>query len=271
MKVALGQFAVDREWQNNVTTISAFMSAAQKNGADLLVLPEGVLARDITNPNMVLTSAQPLDGPFVTQLLAASKGSAMTTMLCVHIPNGEGKVWNTLLAIRDGAIVAQYRKLHLYDAFSVQESENVLAGEDVPPLLTIAGLNVGLMTCYDIRFPEMARRLVLDGADVLVLPSAWIKGPLKESHWELLVRARALENTVYLVAVGECGVKNIGNSMVVDPLGVVIVQAPEVPALLYADIQPERLAYARQALPVLANRRFKKPLLDGEHGSQTGD
>lgn len=265
MKVALGQFAVDREWQQNATTIAGLMSAAQQNGADLLVLPEGVLARDITNPNMVLTAAQPLDGPFVTHLLEASRGNNLTTMLCVHIPNGEGKVWNTLLALRNGEIVAQYRKLHLYDAFSVQESENVLAGETIPPLLTIAGLNVGLMTCYDIRFPELARRLVLDGADVLVLPSAWIKGPLKEAHWELLVRARALENTTYLVAVGECGVKNIGNSMVVDPLGVVVVQAPETPALIYADIEPERLAYARQALPVLANRRFNKPMLDGEN------
>lgn len=170
-----------------------------------------------------------------------------------------------LLALRDGEIIAQYRKLHLYDAFSVQESENVLPGEAIPPLLTIAGLNVGLMTCYDIRFPELARRLVLDGADVLVLPSAWIKGPLKEAHWELLVRARALENTTYLVAVGECGVKNIGNSMVVDPLGVVVVQAPETPALVYADIQPERLAHARQVLPVLANRRFQKPTLEGEN------
>ncbi|MEH2920404.1 deaminated glutathione amidase [Samsonia erythrinae] len=265
MKVALGQFAVDREWRHNAAAITDLMSAAQQNGADLLVLPEGVLARDITNPNMVLTAAQPLDGPFISHLLEASKGSNLTTMLCVHIPNGEGKVWNTLLALRNGEIIAQYRKLHLYDAFSVQESDNVLAGEDVPPLLTIAGLNVGLMTCYDIRFPELARRLTLDGADVLVLPSAWVKGPLKEAHWELLVRTRALENTTYLVAVGECGPRNIGNSMVVDPLGVVVVQAPETPALVYAEIQPERLAYARQQLPVLAHRRFKKPMLDGEN------
>ncbi|WP_409310622.1 deaminated glutathione amidase [Pectobacterium sp. B1J-3] len=264
MKVALGQFAVDREWQNNATTITGFMSDAQRHGADLLVLPEGVLARDVTNPNIVLTAAQPLDGPFITQLLTASKGSDLTTVMCIHIPDGHQKVWNTLVALRNGEIIAQYRKLHLYDAFAVQESENVVAGEAVPPLLTIAGLNVGLMTCYDIRFPELARRLTIDGADVLVLPAAWLKGPLKESHWELLVRTRALENTAYLVAVGECGVKNIGNSMVVDPLGVVIVQAPEVPALLFADILPERLVQVRQTLPVLTHRRFKPPVLDRE-------
>lgn len=120
------------------------------------------------------------------------------------------------------------------------------------------------MTCYDVRFPELARRLALDGAQVLVLPAAWVKGPLKESHWELLVRARALENTAYVVAVGECGVRNIGNSMVVDPLGVVVVQAPETPALVYADVDPARLSYAREVLPSLDNRRFATPRLPNE-------
>ncbi|MBN3074625.1 hydrolase, partial [Pectobacterium brasiliense] len=78
----------------------------------------------------------------------------------VHIPIGEGKVWNSLLALRNGEIVAQFRKLHLYDSLSLHESENVMAGEEVPPLFTIAGWNVGQMTCYDIRYPELARRLV---------------------------------------------------------------------------------------------------------------
>ncbi len=264
MKVALGQFAVDKEWQNNVTTTLSLMEQAEQAGADLLVLPEGILARDITNPKLVLTAAQPLDGPFMTQVLAASQGNNMTTMMSIHVPNGTDKVWNTLVAVRNGEIIAQYRKLHLYDAFAMKESENVVPGEDVPPLVNVAGLNVGLMTCYDVRFPELARRLVLDGADLLVLPAAWVKGPLKETHWELLVRARALENTTYVVAVGECGVRNIGNSMVVDPLGVVIVQAPETPALVYADIDPKRTAYARDVLPALANRRFVAPRLPHE-------
>ena len=264
MKVALGQFAVDKEWPNNVTTTLSLMADAQQAGADLLVLPEGILARDITNPKLVLTAAQPLDGPFMTQVLAASRGTTMTIMMSIHVPNGVDKVWNTLVAIRNGEIIAQYRKLHLYDAFSMKESENVVPGDVVPPLVSVAGLNVGLMTCYDVRFPELARRLVLDGAQVLVLPAAWVKGPLKETHWELLVRARALENTAYVVAVGECGVRNIGNSMVVDPLGVVVAQAPEVPALIYADIDPARIAYARDILPALANRRFAAPRLPHE-------
>jgi predicted amidohydrolase len=167
-----------------------------------------------------------------------------------------------LIAIRNGEIIARYDKLHLYDAFAMQESRNVTAGNEVPPLVEVAGMKVGLMTCYDVRFPEQARRLVLDGADVLVLPAAWVKGPLKEMHWEVLVTARALENTCYMVAVGECGPRNIGNSLVVDPLGVAIAKAAEAPALVFADLDPARIAHARHVLPVLENRRFARPELN---------
>jgi predicted amidohydrolase len=197
----------------------------------------------------------------MTQLLQASRGCGLTVMLSVHVPAPDGRAWNTLVALRDGVVLAQYRKLHLYDAFSMQESANVAPGDAVAPLIEVAGIKVGLMTCYDVRFPELARRLAIDGAEVLALPSAWVKGPLKESHWEVLVTARALENTCYVVAAGECGERNIGRSMVVDPLGVAIAQAAEAPALVFAEIDPARIAHARQVLPVLQNRRFAKPEL----------
>ncbi len=261
MKVAMGQFMVAREWQANADSCIALMQEARQGGADLLVLPEGVLARDNADPDFVLKAAQPLDGPFVALLLAASRGNSLTTMMNVHVPAPLDKAWNVLIAIRNGDIIANYRKLHLYDAFSVQESRNVTAGDEVPPLVEVAGMRVGLMTCYDVRFPELARRLALDGADVLVLPSAWVKGPLKEMHWEVLVTARALENTCYVVAVGECGPRNIGCSLTVDPLGVAIARGAEGPALVFASLSAERIAYARRQLPVLENRRFSSPRL----------
>ncbi|MGY3179941.1 deaminated glutathione amidase [Ewingella americana] len=262
MKVALGQFAVAKEWQTNVETCLSLMKKSEQAGVDLLVLlPEGILARDITDPDLVLKAAQPLDGPFVSQLLAASVGNQMTTMMSVHTPTPDGRAWNVLISLRDGKIISEYRKLHLYDAFSTQESKNVTPGKDIPPLVEVAGFKVGLMTCYDVRFPELARRLVLDGADALVLPAAWVKGPLKEMHWEVLVTARALENTTYVVAVGECGERNIGNSMVVDPLGVAIARAAEAPALVFAELDKARLEHARKVLPVLDNRRFDVPQL----------
>jgi predicted amidohydrolase len=261
MRVALGQFAVGKVADENARTCADLMQRAHAGGAELLVLPEGVLARDITDPGIVRRSAQPLDGPFVTQLLEAGRGNRLTTLFAVHVPAPDGRVWNTLVAIRAGAIIARYRKLHLYDAFSTKESANVIAGDAIPPLLDVGGLKVGLMTCYDVRFPELARRLAIDGADLIALPTAWLRGSLKEMHWEVLVTARALENTVYVAAAGECGERNIGASMVVDPLGIVVARAGEAPALVFAEVDPARLEHARKALPVLQNRRFARPEL----------
>ncbi|MFG1175056.1 deaminated glutathione amidase [Erwiniaceae bacterium CAU 1747] len=261
MKVAAGQFAVRRDWQENADICLRLMRDAADAGARLLVLPEAVLARDNGDPDWGVRSAQPLDGPFISQLLAASLNNTLTTILTLHVPDGEGRVFNTLIAIQLGEIKARYNKLHLYDAFSMQESRNVSAGDELPPLIDIDGIKVGLMTCYDLRFPEMARRLVLDGASLLVLPAAWVRGPHKEMHWEVLVTARALENTCYVLAVGECGPRNIGNSLLVDPLGIAAVRAAEGPTLLTAEVDPQRIADVRQTLPVLVNRRFARPEL----------
>lgn len=261
MKVAAGQFAVCRDWQENAQICIGLMAQAAQQGVKLLVLPEAVLARDNSDPDWGVRSAQPLEGPFVSELLAASRLYPLTTLLTLHVPAGDGRVFNTLIALRDGKVIARYDKIHLYDAFAVQESRLVSAGESLPPLIEVDGIRVGLMTCYDVRFPEMARRLVLDGASLLVLPAAWVRGPHKEMHWEVLVTARALENTCYVVAAGECGPRNIGNSMVVDPLGIAIARAAESPALLVADIDPQRIAEVRRALPVLDNRRFSRPEL----------
>lgn len=263
MKVAAGQFAVRREWQENADICCRLMADAAGQGVSLLVLPEAVLARDNGDSGWGVRCAQPLDGPFVARLLDASLESPLTTVLTLHVPASSGRVLNTLIVIRNGTIIARYDKLHLYDAFTMQESRNVDAGDRLPPLIEVDGIWVGLMTCYDLRFPELARRLVLDGASLLVLPSAWVRGAHKEMHWEVLVTARALENTCYMVAVGECGPRNIGNSMIVDPLGIVVARAAEYPALLVAEVDPERIADVRRVLPVLANRRFSRPELEG--------
>ena len=137
----------------------------------------------------------------------------------------------------------------------------MVPGDEVPGLVKIGPFTAGFMTCYDVRFPELARRLALDGADLLVLPAAWVKGPLKEMHWDLNVRMRALENTCFMAAVSECGPVNIGSSKVVNPLGVVTAQAGVTDELLLAEIDHDLVASTRAALPVLENRRFAKPEL----------
>ncbi|MBS1204292.1 MAG: hydrolase [Proteobacteria bacterium] len=139
----------------------------------------------------------------------------------------------------------------------MQESERVDAGSILPPLIEVGGMQVGLMACYDLRFPELA----LAGAQLLVLPAAWVRGPLKEQHWATLLSARALDTTCYVVAAGECGNKNIGQSRVIDPQGVTIAAATEAPQLIYADVTADRVTQTREKLPILQNRRFATPQL----------
>lgn len=261
MIVAVGQFAVTADWHENARLCVELMAQSARQGAALLVLPEALLARDDNDPDLSVKSAQPLDGGFLTLLLAESKSNRLTTILTVHVPTIQGRAENTLVVLREGKIIAHYAKLHLYDAFNVQESRLVDPGNQIPPLIEIDGIRFGLMTCYDLRFPEMALSLAIAGADALVLPAAWVKGPLKEHHWATLLTARALDTTCYVVASGECGNKNIGQSRVVDPLGVIIAAAGESPALLMAEIDRERIALARRQLPVLRNRRFAPPQL----------
>ena len=261
MIVAVGQFAVTADWHENARLCVELMAQSARQGAALLVLPEALLARDDNDPDLSVKSAQPLDGGFLTLLLAESKSNRLTTILTVHVPTIQGRAENTLVVLREGKIIAHYAKLHLYDAFNVQESRLVDPGNQIPPLIEIDGIRFGLMTCYDLRFPEMALSLAIAGADALVLPAAWVKGPLKEHHWATLLTARALDTTCYVVASGECGNKNIGQSRVVDPLGVTIAAAGESPALLMSEIDRERIALARRQLPVLRNRRFAPPQL----------
>ncbi len=206
-------------------------------------------------------SAQLLEGEFLGRLRRESKRNMMTTILTIHVPSTPGRAWNMLVALQAGNIVARYAKLHLYDAFAIQESRRVDAGNEIAPLLEVEGMKVGLMTCYDLRFPELALAQALQGAEIMVLPAAWVRGPLKEHHWSTLLAARALDTTCYMVAAGECGNKNIGQSRIIDPFGVTIAAASEMPALIMAEVTPERVRQVRAQLPVLNNRRFAPPQL----------
>ncbi len=261
MRVAVGQFAVTEEWQENLRTCQSLMRSASAQHADLLVLPEALLARADNDPDLSVKSAQPLDGAYVQGLLSTSRGTPLTTVLTIHVPTTAGRATNTLLAIRDGKILARYEKLHLYDAFRIQESRLVDAGVALPPLIEVAGMKVGLMTCYDLRFPELALSLALAGAELLALPAAWVRGAHKERHWETLLAARALDTTCWIAAAGECGNRNIGYSRVVDPFGITVAGAGETPALIVAEAPGARVAEVRAQLPVLKNRRFAQPRL----------
>lgn len=263
MRIAIAQFAVDREPNRNIETIRTYAMQASANGARVLLLPEGIIARDATDPYYPAHHAQPIDGPFVAALRAISAQTGIALMGTVHVISPETpKPSNVFLVIDNGEIRLVYRKIHLYDAFGERESDVIEPGNEVPPLITIDGWRFGVMTCYDLRFPELARAHAIAGADVLVVSAAWARGADKVSHWTTLCKARALENTCYLMACSEHSAHNIGHSMAVDPLAHVMAQS-ESDDVVFADFDRDTLDKARQTLPVLRNRRFTAPVLQG--------
>ncbi|HEY3529849.1 MAG TPA: carbon-nitrogen hydrolase family protein [Nocardioides sp.] len=222
-------------------------------GADLVVLPEA-FARDFGEPGSDLAPhAEPLDGPFVSEVerVAAERG---TTVVAGLFETTGAAPYNTVV-VRGGAHV-DYRKIHLYDSFGYRESDVLAAGPIEPATFQLDGATVGVMTCYDLRFPELARRLVDAGAEVVVVPSAWVAGPRKVEHWTTLLRARAIENTVYVVGVGQPGPRYTGHSTVVGPLGDVIVEGGDGEEILTAELDLSAVGEARRTNPSLANRRL---------------
>lgn len=223
--------------------------------ADLVVFPEA-FARDFGQPGTSVSAfAEPLEGAFATEVarVADERGTTIVAGM-FETSTDPGRPFNTLVV--RGAVAASYRKIHPYDSFGYRESEHLMPGPIEPVTFALDPFTIGLMTCYDLRFPELARRLVDRGADVLVVPSAWVAGPRKVDHWLTLARARAIENTVYVLAVGQCGPRYTGHSAVIDPLGDVVVESGLEAEVLRATLDPERVRSARETNPSLANRRL---------------
>jgi predicted amidohydrolase len=224
-------------------------------GSDLVVFPEA-FARDFGEPGSDLgEAAEPLDGPFAAEVERVARERGTTVVAGMFEAAADPRRPVNTLVLR-GAARADYRKIHLYDSFGYRESDSITAGPLTPVTVDLAGFRLGLMTCYDLRFPELARALVAAGADVLVVPAAWVAGPRKVDHWTTLARARAIENTAYVVAVGQPGPRYTGHSLVVDPLGEVLAEAGELPETLAVTLDPEVGRQARATNPSLANRRL---------------
>jgi deaminated glutathione amidase len=251
LRVALVQHASGLEPDGNRALLADLTPA----DADLVVFPEA-FARDFGEAGSdVSPYAETLDGPFATEVgrVAAERGTTVVAGMFERSTDPD-RPYNTLVV--RGAAEASYRKIHLYDSFGYRESDRLSAGPLEPVLVDVAGFRVGLMTCYDLRFPELARRLVDEGAEVLVVPAAWVAGPRKVEHWQTLARARAVENTVFVLAAGQPGPRYSGHSLVVDPLGDVLAEAGEETDVLAAELDSEILATARRTNPSLANRRL---------------
>jgi predicted amidohydrolase len=247
------------QWPASLDAAANRAALAGAPAADLLVLPEA-FARDfgpVTDPLAPYAEAQ--GGPFdlaVTDLAARAGGTVVAGMF--ETSGDAERPFNTLL-VRGGATAA-YRKIHLYDSFGYQESDRLLAGPWEPLVVDVQGWKVGVMTCYDLRFPELGRGLVEAGAEVIVVPAAWLPGRTdaeherKVDHWRTLARARAIEDVSYVVAVGQPAPRYTGCSLVIAPTGEVVAEAGPERTDLLAVLDRAVLDEARATNPSLANR-----------------
>jgi predicted amidohydrolase len=259
MRVAMCQIPVGDDPKDNLEQIHTAL--AQAAGADLAVFPEAAQARF---GNDLTAIAEPLDGLFVTELRRAAREHHTAVIAGVFEPAASGRVYNTAVAIdAEGSLAGSYRKLHLFDAFRFRESETVAPG-DTPVVVDLAGTRIGLITCYDIRFPELARALIDRGAEILVIIAAWAQGVYKEEHWTTLAKARAIENTSWVVAVDKApdltdpprgGRTGVGRSLLIDPMGVVCADLGPSCAVRVMDVDLDLTAQVRATLPSLSHRR----------------
>lgn len=239
----------------------AVAEANEKYKPDLMIFPECYMSyfHDHPGRDIELGTSQHLDGPFVTGMRELAKQYGHWIIFgmneTVEDPNDD-RNYNTIVVIDDkGEIVSTYHKTHLYDAFGYKESDNIRPGDKFfEPIDTPFG-KIGLFVCYEVRFPEVARYQTKMGADIIIMPTAWVKGDLKSHQFRTLITARAIENTVYMVACDNCGVTFMGESVVVDPMGVPVSTAGEVETLLPAYIDLDRVEAVRKKLPAYKDRR----------------
>ncbi|MDR2320396.1 MAG: carbon-nitrogen hydrolase family protein [Microbacterium sp.] len=256
--VAVCQFAPVDDRAANRERIGELVARAAQRGARLVVLPE--YSSYFVDPmdETLAANAEELDGAFTEWLreLAGRHGAVIVAGLVERAD--AGRIRNALVAVDGTGLLAVYRKQHLYDAFGQSESRWIEAGEvGGAATFVVDGLRFGLMTCYDLRFPEVARTLVDAGAEALVVPAEWVRGPLKEHHWNSLLAARAIESTAYVVAADHPTPVGVGHSAVIDPQGVAIAGVGTGEGIAVAELDAEAVARVREVNPVLRLRRYR--------------
>ena len=263
MRIALAQILSGSDPAANLRLVHDYAGQAAGAGARLVVFPEATMCR-FGVP--LAPIAEPVDGPWANAVRRIATDAGITVIAGMFTPAGDGRVKNTLIVAGPGAPNrpdTHYDKIHLYDAFGFTESRTVAPGRE-PVMVTVDEVGVGLTTCYDIRFPALYTELALAGAQLMVVCASWGAGPGKLEQWTLLARARALDSTSYVAAVGQAepgepgsgsgAPTGVGGSLVASPMGEVVASAGERPQLLVADIDVDRVNEARDKIAVLRNR-----------------
>jgi deaminated glutathione amidase len=248
----------------NLASADRLTRAAAAAGAQLVVLPEKWPC--LGTPEQTAAGAEPFDGPTLAWARATARELGIDLVAGSFAERVEDRDRGSNTSVHvgpDGEVAAAYRKLHMFDVEvggrTYRESEHEAPGDEVVLSTTAGGVELGLSVCYDLRFPELYRILAVRGARVLIVPAAFTLATTRE-HWEVLLRARAIEDQCFVVAANQIGehapgIRSGGRSMIVDPWGVVLAQAPDTETFALAELDLERQAEIRRTLPSLANRR----------------
>jgi predicted amidohydrolase len=247
----------------NLAAADRLTREAAAAGAQLVVLPEKWPA--LGTPEQTIAAAEPFDGPIQQWAKDVARELGIDLVAgSFSEQTGEARGANTSLHVGpDGELKASYRKIHMFDVEVggrvYKESEHEAPGDEIVVSQTADGINLGLTICYDVRFPELYRILAVRGAEIVTVPAAFTLATTRD-HWEVLLRARAIEGQAFVVAANQIGehapgIRSGGRSMIIDPWGVVLATAPDKETFVVAELDLERQAEIRRTLPSLANRR----------------
>ncbi len=259
IRIAMGQISSTDDKAHNLAQIERQVERAAAQGADVAVFPEFAMYQQARVDAGFVRAAEPLDGPFTTALreIAGRHRIVVAAGMLEQVPGGD-RAYNTVyVADAQGDYLTHYRKVHMYNAFGIRESDIIERSDARDAVSFVVGdVTLGVMTCYDIRFPELARDLADRGVEAIVIPASWSPGPRKEDHWDVLARARAIENTVYVVAVSQAPPISTGGSLFVDPMGVVVGALGEEADQLISTVDPDRVRAVREKNPSLTDRQY---------------
>lgn len=261
-RTALVQMKSSVDKNKNLSYSLKLIGRAAQKKAQLICFPEFQMAYSPgeQKPETLHEIAEKINGDFISALSNSAKKNKINVVATIYeiinTNKQNQKVFDTAVIINElGKIQSVYRKIHLYDALGFKESKKLLAGNIIEkPTRTSVG-NLGLQICYDMRFPEISRILTVNGANILVSPSAWVAGFMKQEHWEIMLKSRAIENGVYVIAPNQLGNIYCGHSMVIEPFGATLIDMGHREGMEILDIDNSRIETVRRTLPLLRNRR----------------
>ena len=258
-KIAVVQMRAETDKKTNLKKILRYISQAARKGAVLCTFPEFMMCYTPSSQSTLelASIAEKIDGEFVLSISEVAKQNSIQVVGTLYEKSPKpNRVYDTsFLVDKNGKVISTYRKIHLYDALGFKESIKLYPGSSITkPVKTSVG-KMGMMICYDLRFPEMSRILASSGSEVLVIPSAWVKGKMKEEHWLTINKTRAIENGCYVISPDQVGNIYCGRSIVVDPYGKILLDMKKREGIGIVDISLDEVKQVRQRLPLLRNRR----------------